>query len=244
MTTQTSIAAFQSEDSQEESQAPADLSHLKVPMNRMETKVKQIEDVVYKVDADLQSNFKSVLETMAKSNDLTNLESALGKIDAKPQVDIEALSLSLAKIAPPPQPTETSGAPLLIKLIEIEERGNIGIDFRTGDVEVKRDIPFDPKKPSEEPLGEFKDEALAREILFHLYEVWTCFKVKMRIEGHTKGGEDDFWQTLADNRANLIVKSLANLGVDESKMSSKGLPGKLGLNKVGVVVKLDIFPNR
>merc|ERR1712224_277600 len=126
----------------------------------------------------------------------------------------------------------------------IEDRGNVAINFRTGEVDVKRDIPFDPKNQQEEPLGEFKDEQVALEIIGDIFEIWDLFKVNLAIEGHTKGGENDFWQALANNRAQLIVDTLHGMGVDKKKMTSKGLPGKLGLNKVGVVVQLDIFPKR
>jgi len=136
-----------------------------------------------------------------------------------------------------------TGAPMLMKLRTIEKRGNIAIDYRTGDVDLKREIPFDPKNPTEEPIGEFKDEALAIQILKDVAEVWEIFGVSMQVEGHTKGGEDDFWQALADNRAGLIVSTLETMGVDKHKMSSRGLPGKLGMNRVGVVIKLDVFPD-
>jgi len=137
-----------------------------------------------------------------------------------------------------------TGAPVLRKLLEIEDRGNVRIDYRTGDVEIVNEIPFVVKNPKDEPHGEYKDEDVAKDVLSDVFEIWNLFKVEMHIEGHTKGGEDDFWQKLAESRAALIVDTLEELGADKSLMDSKGLPGKKGLNKVGVVVHMDMFPHR
>merc|ERR1712151_29641 len=99
------------------------------------------------------------------------------------------------------------------------------------------------KKPSQEPIAEFLDEAEASEILADLAELWDMFKVNMSIEGHTKGGESEFWQELATNRAQLVASKLVDMGVDETKLNPEGFPGKLGKNMVVVDVNLDIFPD-
>lgn len=137
-----------------------------------------------------------------------------------------------------------TGAPMLRKLLDIEDRKNVRIDYRSGDVEIIREIPFDPKRHDEEPLGEYVDEDVAVQVLTDVKDIWEVFKVSMTVEGHTKGGETEFWQALADNRAATIVCTLTDLGVDPAHLISRGLPGKKGLNKVGVRVKLDIFPDR
>lgn len=139
---------------------------------------------------------------------------------------------------------QNTAVDVLVKIQNIEDRGNLVVDYRTGDVEVAREIPFEAKRQSEEPLAEFKDATVAREILFDIVELWEVFRVVMTIEGHTKGGETGFWQALADNRAELIVSTLEEMGVCPEMMVAKGLPGKKGLNKVGVMVRFDIFPER
>merc|ERR1712048_86618 len=131
----------------------------------------------------------------------------------------------------------------LMELNKIERRGNLTTDLKTGEVEMLRPIPFNAKKPSEGPAGEYTDESVARKILYDVVEMWKLFQVNMTVEGHTKGGENDFWQELADNRAALCASTLLEMGVDKAKLSFKGLPGKLGRNVPCVVVKLDIFPD-
>jgi hypothetical protein len=66
----------------------------------------------------------------------------------------------------------------------------------------------------------------------------------MKIEGHTKdigSGEPEFWQSLAEHRAALCATTLGEMGVESSMLSSIGLPGTRGNNRVEVVVKLDII---
>lgn len=128
-------------------------------------------------------------------------------------------------------------------LKDVEKRGNVSIDLKTGDVEVLREIPFVARKSNEEPIAEFSDSDVAKSIIRDIKDVWSVVPVEMCVEGHTKGGETAFWQSLADNRATLIVSILRDLGVDPKFVKSKGLPGRRGKNKVGVVVKLDIFPD-
>jgi len=136
-----------------------------------------------------------------------------------------------------------AGVNLLRNLAEIERRGNVEIDEKSGEVKVLREIGFVGKKPGQDPVAEFKSETDAYKVLDDIAKVWSYFKVQMTVEGHTKGGENDFWQNLANNRAKLIVETLKTKGVDFDKMTPVGLPGKKGLNKVGVVINLDIFPD-
>eukprot|EP00746_Dinoflagellata_sp_MGD_P092971 gnl/MRDRNA2_/MRDRNA2_36774_c0_seq1.p1 gnl/MRDRNA2_/MRDRNA2_36774_c0~~gnl/MRDRNA2_/MRDRNA2_36774_c0_seq1.p1 ORF type:complete len:569 (-),score=144.22 gnl/MRDRNA2_/MRDRNA2_36774_c0_seq1:55-1761(-) len=192
----------------------------------------------------LQESVQSVPDIISKQID--NMDTAEEAEVRKMKAENESMKRQLDKANREliKEKEKGGGAPMLIKLLDIEERGNVAINFRTGEVDVKRDIPFDPKNQKEEPLGEFKDEKIAMAIINDIFEIWDIFQVPMKIEGHTKGGENEFWQALANNRAALIVDTLVSMGADKSKMFSKGLPGKLGLNKVGVVVNLDIFPNR
>lgn len=141
---------------------------------------------------------------------------------------------------------EMAGVKLLQSLAEIERRGNIEINEKTGDVEILREIKFIPKKPGEQPESVFLAPKEAEAVLVDIAAVWQHFKVPMLIEGHTKGGDltdnPQFWQKLADNRAQTIVDALRKLGVEHEKMTAAGRPGKKGLNKPTTVINLDIFP--
>lgn len=215
--------------------------HKQVVLERMDQVFEKTCDSLTELHTSVTQDLPAML-----SQQINNMETAEEADAKKLKAECESLKRKVEKLTRELQKERETNDPAgtLRKLLDIEERGNVEINFRTGDVEVKRDIPFDPKNQKEEPLGEFKDEEVAVEIINDLYEIWDIFKVKMMIEGHTKGGEDGFWQTLADNRAKLVVDTLESMGADRSKLTSKGLPGELGLNKVGVVIHLDIFPKR
>jgi len=141
------------------------------------------------------------------------------------------------------QGTQMSIVPFLQKIRSIEQRGNLRINLKNGEVALEKEIKFKAKKPSEEPEAEIASDDDAREILADVAELWAAFKVDMVIEGHTKGGENEFWRSLATNRANWVAAKLEEMGVDKEKIHPEGLPGKLGKNMVAVDVKLDIFPS-
>jgi len=131
-------------------------------------------------------------------------------------------------------------------LRELEERGNLAIDLKSGEVELKRQINYVPKMPADGPVAQYASEMQALSVVQDIADLWKLFQVEMTVEGHTKDlqvGPDEFWQQLADNRAALCVNSLRAKGVDTAKVVARGRPGKKGLNTVCVVVKLDIFPN-
>jgi len=130
--------------------------------------------------------------------------------------------------------------PFLGRIQEIEKRGNLRIDLRSGDVTLGKEIMFKSRRQSEEPVAEFADEG---EILADLAELWDNFRVDMAVEGHTKGGENEFWQELASNRARLVAAKLEEMGVRKDQLHPEGLPGKLGKNIAAVDVRLDIFPD-
>mmetsp|Transcript_52630 Transcript_52630/g.104474 ORF Transcript_52630/g.104474 Transcript_52630/m.104474 type:complete len:579 (-) Transcript_52630:37-1773(-) len=140
------------------------------------------------------------------------------------------------------QGSQMSIVPFLKKIRSIEQRGNLRIDLKSGEVALEKEIKFKGKKASEEPEAEIVSDSEALEILTDVAELWANFKVDMVIEGHTKGGENEFWQKLATNRANWVAAKLMEMGVDKEKIHPEGLPGKLGKNIVAVDVKLDIFP--
>lgn len=132
----------------------------------------------------------------------------------------------------------------LIKVNSIEDRGNLRVNLKNGEVDILREIPYVPKMPADGPVAEYADDKQALEVISDIAEVWKLFEVQAVIEGHTKDlgtGSEKFWQELADNRAALCVSTLQDFNVDPSKVVAKGMPGKKGLNRPTVVVKLDIF---
>eukprot|EP00927_Polykrikos_kofoidii_P048479 TRINITY_DN42751_c0_g1_i1.p1 TRINITY_DN42751_c0_g1~~TRINITY_DN42751_c0_g1_i1.p1 ORF type:complete len:770 (-),score=139.39 TRINITY_DN42751_c0_g1_i1:32-2341(-) len=139
-------------------------------------------------------------------------------------------------------PSAANFAEIVYKIVNIEHRRNVRVNFRNGTVTLVKDIEFRGKKLSEAPEGEYRDREAAIICLKDVVELWNMLRVATVIEGHTKGGENDFWRKLAHSRAELVAKTLTNLGIDESKIEYVGLPGREGLNKVGVVVRMILFP--
>lgn len=124
----------------------------------------------------------------------------------------------------------------------IEAKGNIRVNLETGLVTILRQIGFVPRRTTEPPIAELLDEAAASGIFQDLAAVAQLFDYchKITIEGHTRGGESDFWQKLANDRARVVGQALVDLGVPPSHIVTKGLPGKSGLNRVEVVIKLGL----
>lgn len=139
-----------------------------------------------------------------------------------------------------------SGEPVikLFRLLrDIERRGNVKIDTRGGDVEIK-DLPWAPKKPPQPPTGEIANQKTADPILTDIFEIVESLAVPVTIEGHMKqgqGGTQGWWQELADNRMKYLADLIEVRGtVARSQIHPKGVPGKKGLNKAAILIKFDM----
>lgn len=127
-------------------------------------------------------------------------------------------------------------------LDRIEARGNIHIDIGRdpGQVYLLRPITFVRRVAGDAPDAAFCQPELAHAICADLAEAAKLFDCSVAVEGHTKGGESEFWQVLANNRARLVAEKINSLGVESDKITCQGLPGKLGLNDSVTVVRMDI----
>lgn len=128
-------------------------------------------------------------------------------------------------------------------LDKIEGRGNIHVDITSddaGSVQLNRPILFQRRTAGDPPTAEFAQPELVHNICTDLAEVATLFDCPVVVEGHTKGGEGEFWQALANNRARLVAEKLVNLGIDAEKISCQGRPGKIGVNNSCTIVRLGI----
>lgn len=153
-------------------------------------------------------------------------------VEAITRPEHESLVQRVAALEPTPM-TE-----LEQHVLEIEARGNIGVNLETGRVDVLRDIAFVPRKTTDPPRAELQKPEVARHVLDDIAEVARLFGERLIVEGHTKGGESNFWQSLADDRARLVGQELIHRGVEPDRLTTRGLPGKRGLNKVAVVLHL------
>lgn len=127
-------------------------------------------------------------------------------------------------------------------LDRIESRGHIHIDIGRdpGQVYLLHPITFVRRTAGDAPTAAFTHPDLAHAICEDLAEAARLFDCTVAVEGHTKGGEGEFWQVLANNRARLVAEKINSLGVDSDKITCQGLPGRLGLNDSCTVVRLGI----
>lgn len=174
------------------------------------------------------------------------------QLQALPQVFAELLQNarpSLSADSAQQQP-EKAGSGVVVKSLEqvaeIHRRGNIKLDLNSGEITVLHKINFATRNIGDEPTAQFTDEGKASSLIEDLASIWKLFPVPLEVQGHTKdigSGTEQFWQTLADNRAELCRSRLEALGVDPAKITAVGKPGKKGMNKAALFIKLDIFPD-
>jgi hypothetical protein len=122
----------------------------------------------------------------------------------------------------------------------VERRGNLRLNHQTGHVTLLAPLAFHPRTTKDEPTAVLRDPEIADAICRDLAELSQIFNCPMTIEGHTKGGQNDFWQTLADRRAMLIADKMVEFGANPNVLETRGLPGRLGKNEVRTEVYMDI----
>jgi outer membrane protein OmpA-like peptidoglycan-associated protein len=136
--------------------------------------------------------------------------------------------------------TETQESPWQASVSRIEQRGNIMMSHATGQVVVLRNINFVMRTGSDSPQAVFEDPAVADAVCKDLAEVSGVLKASVTIQGHTKGGESEFWRALARNRARAVADRMVDYGADPSLLNIIGLPGRLGKNLPTVDVFMGI----
>jgi len=128
---------------------------------------------------------------------------------------------------------------------EIDARGNVRFDLVSGRMQVLREIVFVPIKASDRPVAKLRDPQAAAEVIDDIAAVAALFENNvLTVEGHTGGGENEFWHQLADDRARLVGQELVNRGHRADVVRTLGKPGKTGLNKSEVVVHLSMSPDQ
>lgn len=178
-----------------------------------------------------------------------NIDELYRNLQANNEAAANHIEKLAKQIADPHHTTSSKKPPAIVFLDEmarIEANGNLSMNLKNGNCEVS-DIPFVPRKPPAEPTAEFVSLETAKRVLADVAALDKIFQVPIQVEGHTrhvKGGQPDYWQQLAENRAKVIGEVLENMGVRKDKITCVGLPGYKGMNKAGVMVKFDIFPNK
>jgi hypothetical protein len=118
-------------------------------------------------------------------------------------------------------------APCVEAALPVLGRGNVGIDFDNCTINIEKDIDFENRKPPD-TSAEFKEgtEDDVRLVLEDVATVVKAFKAPMIVEGHT-GATDppDYWQALAQNRAQKICEVMYEFGCTPDQLRPKGCPG-------------------
>mmetsp|Transcript_23994 Transcript_23994/g.37702 ORF Transcript_23994/g.37702 Transcript_23994/m.37702 type:complete len:461 (+) Transcript_23994:54-1436(+) len=141
----------------------------------------------------------------------------------------------LDKLDPPIADTPLRAATRLV-----EQRGNVQVNHSSGHVMILRPLKFEPRTTKDKPTAVFQDISVAEAVCKDIAELSNIFNCPMTIEGHTKGGESQFWQTLADNRARIVLDLIIDCGANPDLLRAQGKPGRLGKNEVRTEVFMDI----
>lgn len=118
---------------------------------------------------------------------------------------------------------------LLRRLREIEERGNIAIQIRTGELSFVKELSFVHKRVgADAPSAEFADAREAEKVLRDVADAAMVLRVPVVVEGHSvQGGhvQQPEWLTeLAKNRVQLVAASLTKQGISADRITAKVVP--------------------
>jgi len=167
-----------------------------------------------------------------------HLEAQLQSVFAQMNTILQELGTCKArldKIDPPMEDTPLRHATRLV-----EQRGNVQVNHSSGHVMILRPLKFEPRTTRDKPTAVFQQIDVAEAVCRDLTELSNIFNCPMTIEGHTKGGESQFWQQLADNRARVVLEMMLQFGANGNLMRAQGKPGRLGKNEVVTEVFIDI----
>lgn len=156
------------------------------------------------------------------------------------QAQLNAVSAELAACKARLDKLDPPESPLRAAVRRVEQRGHVRVNLETGHVQLIHPITFHPRTTKDEPTAVLRDPELSESICRDLAEISQIFNCPMTIEGHTKGGQNDFWQTLANRRAMLIADKMVEYGANPNLLETRGLPGRLGKNEVRTEVYMDI----
>lgn len=142
----------------------------------------------------------------------------------------------LDKLDPPESPLKAAAR-------NIELRGNIRLNAETGRVAILRGLDFQQVKQrggnKDEPLPLFQDPVAAAAVCKDLAELSNIFGCDAMVEVHTRGGDGEFWQSVAKQRARIVTEGMVKFGANSTLLRARGSPSRLGKNE-RAEVHLDI----
>jgi len=121
---------------------------------------------------------------------------------------------------------------------EVIGRQKVTVDLRMqtfASVQMIEFVPIETGDLVDPPAAAFADPQTAKEILGDLALLMTFVKgAVVLIEGHTSGGQAAMSSTgfaIAADRAELVVATLVELGIQRERLESRACPGWLGDNR-------------
>jgi hypothetical protein len=124
---------------------------------------------------------------------------------------------------------------------DIVKRGRVQVDLEKQAFKFAQPIEFAAEyitpDMEEAPPARFENPALAREVIGDLALIMNYVKAIVLVEGHTQGGEQAMSYIgfqIASERAEKVVETLLEFGVERKCLEAKGMPGLLGDNKSDV----------
>eukprot|EP00429_Kryptoperidinium_foliaceum_P036330 CAMPEP_0176161250 /NCGR_PEP_ID=MMETSP0120_2-20121206/82497_1 /TAXON_ID=160619 /ORGANISM="Kryptoperidinium foliaceum, Strain CCMP 1326" /LENGTH=545 /DNA_ID=CAMNT_0017498727 /DNA_START=58 /DNA_END=1695 /DNA_ORIENTATION=- len=142
------------------------------------------------------------------------------------QRDVDELRSALAEATKALAEMKTAPASqALSKVQEVEKRGRVRLDRKSGQVEVlSGGLDFVvPKTPGAEPLATFKDAALAEQAITDIAELWKLFDGPLDLEMHFragKGGNLAWWNSQATTQVACLKEKLGEAGIDTLMISA------------------------
>jgi len=178
----------------------------------------------------------------AHSKVLTRLNETQSQVTLLTQESAELReSLELAQKALE-KATHAPGCEVLSKLKTIETRGNLGINRQTGRIEFEKPIEFETPSPTDPMDAALSQPDVTTAMLADVAEISAIFKVPMALEVQMvpgKGGKGDFWEQVAQARANLLGAELSRCGVTPALLTISGSVAPKGVKLGSLFIQLD-----
>jgi len=117
------------------------------------------------------------------------------------------------------------GKDIMKRLKDIEERGRVSMNRQSGHLEVLKQLDFKGRSANDAPTAEFKDVEISGAVIADLAEISGMFNVPTGLEVHIKpgkGGTPQFWDALAQSRADLVKETLAAKGLARDLVAATG----------------------
>jgi len=207
---------------------------------------RSIEGAVKSLGAILQQGLRACQEEARRWKDEANnrtssVQLELERCKAKAGEDSQRISLEVDALHQRLKAKEHEleaapvvlGRELLSRIRNVEDRGNIRVAIRNGEIEVIKAISFvQPKvvgKTAVDVMPEFADAPLASDIMHDVKELAGMFDSPISLETYMKvqpGMAPDQLQKLSMNRAMVAAASLGEAGIPVERISAKGLVGK------------------